>query len=221
MTDHPKVHSTANTAMILGALSLFCCGPFTGVPAIVLGVIARGEIDRSNGQLVGRERATLAIVFGAIGTVLLLTIGALAPRPPQVERSHDAAPSKKSNPFAKARVDCVPSGPSSLNCRVESNGIGNAVLCWDVVVTCGGIRHAAHSCSGVLPPGSVETVSVSTFSPTLTGAETCDSIRVESPVLELRPRVFFGLGHATDSLQERAIRERDPEPWRKRKRWKR
>ncbi|MDF2695512.1 MAG: hypothetical protein K0S65_3895, partial [Labilithrix sp.] len=36
-------------SLVLGILSMGCAGPVTGVPAIILGSIARRDIERSNG----------------------------------------------------------------------------------------------------------------------------------------------------------------------------
>ena len=49
----------------------------TWVPALILGYMARRRIDESNGQLVGREMATVGIVLGYIGlgfTVIIIAI---------------------------------------------------------------------------------------------------------------------------------------------------
>ena len=74
---------------MLGLLSMGCIGPIAGVPAIVLGSIARRDIDRSNGHLRGRAIAAGGIVSGLFGTglgvvLVLWFIGAaLVPEPPE------------------------------------------------------------------------------------------------------------------------------------------
>lgn len=65
---------SAVTALILGILGLVMCGPFTAIPAIIVGRRATSEIDASNGQLEGRGMAQAGFILGVIGTVL----GALA-----------------------------------------------------------------------------------------------------------------------------------------------
>src|SRR5437868_900949 len=49
------MESKAVASLVLGILSLACVGIFTGLPAIILGAIARRDIERSNGNLVGRK----------------------------------------------------------------------------------------------------------------------------------------------------------------------
>ena len=67
----------ATTSMVLGILSIFLCGLFTGIPAIVLGVKARKQVAASGGRLDGDGNALAGIITGAIGTVLQ-TVGIAA-----------------------------------------------------------------------------------------------------------------------------------------------
>jgi hypothetical protein len=62
----------AVTAMILGLVSLFCFGPFTGIPAIVCGFVALGQINRSNGTLTGQGQAITGIITGMISLLMIL-----------------------------------------------------------------------------------------------------------------------------------------------------
>ena len=66
--------SKAVTALVLGILGLVMCGPFTAIPAIIVGRNATREIDESQGQLNGRGMAQAGFVLGIVGTV----VGALA-----------------------------------------------------------------------------------------------------------------------------------------------
>ncbi len=54
-------------AMIVGILSVTCCCFLLGVPAIVLGVLARQEIAASGGRQDGGGMALAGIVLGAVG----------------------------------------------------------------------------------------------------------------------------------------------------------
>jgi putative exporter of polyketide antibiotics len=79
----PKTNSKAIWSLVLGILGLVCCGFFTGIPALILGNMAKKEIDTSGGAQSGRGMAQagfilgiIAIVFGLIGVVLYAT-GAL------------------------------------------------------------------------------------------------------------------------------------------------
>lgn len=64
----------ALAAMVLGLSSMACLGAVTGVPAIVLGALARKEIDRSGGRLTGSGFAAFGIVTGLFGTGLSIVL---------------------------------------------------------------------------------------------------------------------------------------------------
>ena len=70
----PTSSGNAVTALVLGILGLVMCGPFTAVPAIIVGRRALREIDDAQGRLGGRGMAQAGFVLGIVGTVL----GALA-----------------------------------------------------------------------------------------------------------------------------------------------
>ena len=55
--------------MILGIVSLVCCGLLTGIPAIILGNMGKKEIDLDPTQT-GRGMAQAGFIMGIIGTVL-------------------------------------------------------------------------------------------------------------------------------------------------------
>jgi hypothetical protein len=57
-------------AMVLGILGTVLCCLFAGVPAIILGAIARKEIAASAGFQEGRGMATAGLVLGIVSTVL-------------------------------------------------------------------------------------------------------------------------------------------------------
>lgn len=56
-------------SMILGILGLVCCGLFAGIPAIILGHMAKKEIDTAPGQT-GRGMAQAGFIMGIISVVL-------------------------------------------------------------------------------------------------------------------------------------------------------
>ena len=58
-------------AMILGIVGLLCCSPLA-IAAIVLGVIAKREIDESGGTQSGRGQAQAGFILGIIGCVVLV-----------------------------------------------------------------------------------------------------------------------------------------------------
>lgn len=63
----PVQNKKALWAMIVGILSVTCCCFLLGVPAIVLGVLARQEIAASGGRQDGGGMALAGIVLGAVG----------------------------------------------------------------------------------------------------------------------------------------------------------
>jgi len=65
----PAQSGKAIASLVLGILSMTGCGgPFTGIPAIVFGFLARKDISKSDGQLDGGGLAVAGIVTGMIGT---------------------------------------------------------------------------------------------------------------------------------------------------------
>ncbi|HEU5044353.1 MAG TPA: DUF4190 domain-containing protein [Nocardioidaceae bacterium] len=64
-----QTNKKAIWALVLGILSLVCCGLFAGIPAIILGNMARSEIDASGGLQSGRGMAVAGFVLGIIGVV--------------------------------------------------------------------------------------------------------------------------------------------------------
>jgi hypothetical protein len=77
-----RTEGKAVVALVLGLMSMACVGAVTGLPAIILGAMARRDIDRSNGLLQGRAIAAGGIVSGLFGTgfgivILLWVTGAV------------------------------------------------------------------------------------------------------------------------------------------------
>src|SRR5258706_316536 len=66
----PKSEPKAVAALLLGLSSIACLGAVTGLPAIILGALARKDIDRSRGTLTGSGMAAGGIVTGFFGTGL-------------------------------------------------------------------------------------------------------------------------------------------------------
>ena len=57
----------ATWALVLGILSLVCCGFFTGIPAIIMGRNAKAELEAA-GQ--SGSTANIGMILGIIGTAL-------------------------------------------------------------------------------------------------------------------------------------------------------
>jgi prepilin-type processing-associated H-X9-DG protein len=78
-------------SITLGILALVATC-ITGLPAIILGSIALGEIQRSAGRLKGKGLATAGIVFGSVGSALVLCAPILvALLLPAVQMAREAA----------------------------------------------------------------------------------------------------------------------------------
>ena len=61
-------------ALVLGILGLLCCGIFTAVPALIVGILANKEIGASGGAQAGRGMAIAGIVLGIAGIILSLLL---------------------------------------------------------------------------------------------------------------------------------------------------
>lgn len=66
---NPETNGKAVAAMVLGIVWLYGIG---AILAIIFGVIAKGEIARSEGRMGGMGMATAGIVLGIVGLGLLL-----------------------------------------------------------------------------------------------------------------------------------------------------
>jgi hypothetical protein len=68
----------ATASLVTGITSLVCCGLVTGIPAIILGLVARNRIARSPATLGGGGMATAGVVLGIIGSLVSTSIAVLA-----------------------------------------------------------------------------------------------------------------------------------------------
>jgi thiol:disulfide interchange protein len=69
--QQPDTSGSAIAALVLGILSIVAClGPFTGIPAMIVGRRASRDIETSDGRLEGSGLATAGFVTGLIGTLL-------------------------------------------------------------------------------------------------------------------------------------------------------
>jgi hypothetical protein len=67
----PRTPGQAYAAMILGIVGLFpICPVVLSIVGLILGIMAKNEIDRSGGQLGGRGIAMAGIVLSAVGIAL-------------------------------------------------------------------------------------------------------------------------------------------------------
>lgn len=66
----PRSSTKAIVSLVLAVVGLLFCPIVFSVAAIILGVLARRDIDASGGLLKGRGLATAGLVVGVIGLVL-------------------------------------------------------------------------------------------------------------------------------------------------------
>jgi type II secretory pathway pseudopilin PulG len=75
----PQTDGKATASLILGILSILCFGLLTGLPAIILGHISRGNIEQSRGRLTGGGMALAGLILGYASIVFtILIIAAIA-----------------------------------------------------------------------------------------------------------------------------------------------
>ena len=74
----PQTSGRATTSLVLGIASVVVCclGPLLGIPAIVLGVAARREVQRSEGRMSGDGLALGGIISGVLGSLAGLAVWA-------------------------------------------------------------------------------------------------------------------------------------------------
>lgn len=66
----PQTNQKAMWSMILGILSIVCCGLFAGIPALILGNSAQKEISAAGGAQSGEGMAKAGVILGWISVVL-------------------------------------------------------------------------------------------------------------------------------------------------------
>jgi len=68
----------ATASLILGILSVTCLGLLAGIPAVILGHIAKSNIRKSGGRLGGDGKATAGLILGYVSIALVPLIMMLA-----------------------------------------------------------------------------------------------------------------------------------------------
>jgi hypothetical protein len=72
----PQLPASPNTralvSLVLGILSLVCCGLFSGLPAVFLGRSELKAIDQGRAPESNRNLAKLGFILGLVGTILSL-----------------------------------------------------------------------------------------------------------------------------------------------------
>jgi len=149
----PSQSAKAIVSLVLGLLSVVCCGgPLTGIPAIVLGLLARRDIMRSDGRVDGNGVAITGVITGAFGTfvvvayIVLNVMGVWA-----ISKSIPTAPTWAPTPPAtgpsfvpstgKVRVMQLRKADGPLAAQLKTQGgaakaIGHRVMAMTVAPSC-------------------------------------------------------------------------------------
>ena len=84
----------AVASLVLGIMSVFC-SVLTGLPALIVGILALREIGRSRGRLGGNGLATAGVITACAGTLMSCVVGGVLVLPalllPAVQKVREAA----------------------------------------------------------------------------------------------------------------------------------
>src|SRR4051794_3818491 len=86
----PGTSGKAIASLVLGMMSLVCT-LFTGIPAIILGLLGLSDIERSRGLRTGKGMAITGIVLGGLGSTLVVLAVLIALLVPAVQAAREAA----------------------------------------------------------------------------------------------------------------------------------
>ncbi len=76
----PQTSGLAIASLVLGILGFTCFSILTGIPALILGIISLGKINKSSGAVTGKGMAIAGIVLGSLSILWLpIMAGFLVP----------------------------------------------------------------------------------------------------------------------------------------------
>ena len=70
----PRTDGLAIASLIVGILSLLCCGVILGPAAAIMGFISRNRITQSGGAIGGGGLAMAGLILGVVGFLLWIVI---------------------------------------------------------------------------------------------------------------------------------------------------
>ncbi len=70
----PRTDGLAIASLIVGILSLLCCGIILGPAAAIMGFISRNRIAQSGGAIGGGGMAMAGLILGVVGFLLWIVI---------------------------------------------------------------------------------------------------------------------------------------------------
>ena len=73
----PRTAGVAIASLVLGILGILCFGLLTGIPAVILGIVALNKIAGSQGLLTGKGMAITGLVLGALSLVSSMLLAAM------------------------------------------------------------------------------------------------------------------------------------------------
>lgn len=149
MSPTPATSKLAIWSLVLGVLS-FCAVCVTGVPAVVLGIIALVKISKSPTALKGQGLAIAGLVTGAIGTLMtFITVALLLPAVAQVRFKAQEVPcmtavkqiTMAAHAYAAENNDTLPQSLDQLKSHLGSKELvcqaaqGQTGPCYEIVAS--------------------------------------------------------------------------------------
>lgn len=111
----PRTNGSAIWSVVLSSLGFVCLVGLGGLLGIALGLMARGEIDRSEGRMVGKRLANVGIGIGALNVVAC--VAGLAAMITYVARPSAPTPRYAAPVYAPAPAPTASAPPSSAGPR--------------------------------------------------------------------------------------------------------